>query len=148
MSQLFDKQRYSVGAGNDLFMLQMGEVVRIVDLAKRMIRLRGLLPHQDIPITYVGIRPGEKLHEELCCGNETEIITPHPAIVELSSNKIGFQPVLFSDRLNTLFRHGLDEDRTPLEQLSEIIALGEASPVLAQVDTSQTDENLKLGVEA
>jgi FlaA1/EpsC-like NDP-sugar epimerase len=111
--------------GDDLFMLRMGEVVKIVDLAERMIRLRGLVPYKDIPIEFVGKRPGEKLHEELHMDNEATIPTIHPYIIELVSRRNGLQPVSFSDRLSRLFQQGLDGDRDALEQLREVIALGE-----------------------
>ncbi|MBN1564143.1 MAG: polysaccharide biosynthesis protein [Anaerolineae bacterium] len=111
--------------GDDLFMLRMGEVVKIVDLAERMIRLRGLVPHKDISIEFTGMRPGEKLHEELHSMEETTLPTIHPYIIELVSRRNGLQPVSFSDRLNQLFQRGLDENRNALEQLREVIALGE-----------------------
>lgn len=111
--------------GDDLFMLQMGEVVRILDLAERMIRLRGLRPYIDIPIEFTGMRPGEKLNEELHTTFEETTPTIHPYIVELCSRRNGLQPVSFSDRIHQLFQNGLDADRSPLEQLQEIIALGQ-----------------------
>lgn len=111
--------------GDDLFMLRMGEVVKIVDLAERMIRLRGLRPYVDIPIDFTGTRPGEKLHEQL--HDTAEKITPtiHPYIVELVSERNGLEPISFSDRVNALFQNGLDENRDALSQLLEIIASGE-----------------------
>jgi FlaA1/EpsC-like NDP-sugar epimerase len=115
--------------GDDLFMLRMGEVVRIVELAERMIRLRGLVPHKDIPIKFVGVRPGEKLHEELHSEAETALSTPHPYIVELLSSQNGLQPVLFSDTLDKLFHTGLDDNQDPLTQLQEIIAQAEQRQV-------------------
>ena len=111
--------------GDDLFMLRMGEVVRIVDLAERMIRLRGLRPYKDVPIQFTGIRPGEKLHEELHDNSEAPVPTPHPFIVELVSRRNGLQPVKFSDQLNGLFEHGLDKNRSALEQLGSLINVGE-----------------------
>ncbi len=117
--------------GDDLFMLRMGEEVPIVELAERMIRLRGLRPYQDVPIRFTGVRPGEKLHEELHDSWESSVPTAHPDIVELVSRRNGLQPVSFSDRLNHLFESGLDADRPALEQLQELITLTEQAELSA-----------------
>ncbi len=85
--------------GGDLFMLNMGEVVRIVEMAERMIRMRGLRPYEDIDIKIVGMRPGEKLHEELRSDAECEIPTVHPNIMRLVNKEDGFQPAAFLARL-------------------------------------------------
>lgn len=111
--------------GDDLFMLRMGEVVRIVELAERMIRLRGLRPYKDIPIEFTGIRPGEKLHEELHSNAESTVPTLHPDIVQLHNLRNGLEPILFSDRINALFQFGLDNQRPALDQLIDVITLGE-----------------------
>lgn len=73
--------------GNDTFLLKMGEVVRIMDLAERMIRLRGMRPGKDIEIKYIGIKPGEKLHEQLYDGSaESATETRHPSIIQITPN--------------------------------------------------------------
>ena len=66
--------------GHDIFMLEMGEPIRVDDLARHMIRLRGLRPDVDIRIVHVGMRPGEKLHEELTFAGEARVPTSHPRI--------------------------------------------------------------------
>ena len=73
-------QAASMTEGGEIFILDMGEPVRIVELAEEMIRLSGLRPHEDIRITYTGIRPGEKLFEALSTDEERAIRTRHPRI--------------------------------------------------------------------
>ncbi len=67
-------------ARGKIFVLDMGEPVRIVDLARQMIRLAGLRPERDIAIAYTGLRPGEKLHEALFHAAESPIPTRNPAL--------------------------------------------------------------------
>jgi hypothetical protein len=68
-----------MGSGGEIFVLEMGEPVRIADLARDMIRLSGLTD-DDIEIRYSGLRPGEKLFEELLANDETTQPTPHPKL--------------------------------------------------------------------
>jgi FlaA1/EpsC-like NDP-sugar epimerase len=74
-------QAASMGRGGEAFLLEMGKQVRIVDLAEDLIRLSGLEPGRDIEIAFTGIRPGEKLSEELWETNKTYEKTDHPDIV-------------------------------------------------------------------
>ena len=69
-------QSGGIGGRGDLFVLDMGEPVRIVDLAQNMIRLSGKEPGRDISIDFIGARPGEKMHEELWGDGETASTRP------------------------------------------------------------------------
>ena len=69
------------GKGGEIFIFDMGESVKIVDLAKKMIKLSGLQLGKDIQISFTGLRPGEKLYEELLANKENTIPTPHPQIM-------------------------------------------------------------------
>ncbi len=73
-------QAAAMGQGSEIFVLDMGEPVRIVDLATELIKLSGLRPGTDIDITFSGIRPGEKLFEELSTKGEDMIPTEHEKI--------------------------------------------------------------------
>jgi len=73
----------AMGKGGEIFILDMGRAVRIVDLAQDLIRLHGYKPHQDIEIQYTGLRPGEKLYEELITEGEGIVKTNHEKILVL-----------------------------------------------------------------
>ena len=73
-------------AGGRISMLEMGEPVRIVELAENLIRLSGLEPYTDVPIVFTGLRPGEKLHEELMSDLEATVPTAVPKIRVVQSN--------------------------------------------------------------
>ena len=80
-------QAASMGRGGETFVLNMGEPVRILDLAEDLIRLSGLEPHRDIEIVFTGTRPGEKLTEELWDAGTPLERTAHPDIFRLVSSE-------------------------------------------------------------
>ncbi|QNG99588.1 polysaccharide biosynthesis protein [Pseudomonas sediminis] len=86
-------QAGSLGQGGDVFVLDMGEPVKIADLAEKMIRLSGLsvrderTPHGDISIEFTGLRPGEKLYEELLIGEDVKP-TEHPMIMRAEEDML------------------------------------------------------------
>ena len=71
----------TMGSGGEVFVFDMGEPVKILDLAKRMIKLSGLEPDIDIKIIYTGLRPGEKLYEELLSDDTKTLPTPNEKIM-------------------------------------------------------------------
>ena len=70
----------TMSGGNEIFVFDMGESIRIADLARRMIELAGLKEGEDIKIEYTGLRPGEKLYEEVLSNSENTLPTPHDKI--------------------------------------------------------------------
>jgi len=81
-------QAAAFSEGGEVFMLEMGEPMRIVELAKRMISLSGHTPGEDIEIHFTGMRPGEKMTEELRAPAEMPYPTPHPSIVSLYPQRL------------------------------------------------------------
>jgi FlaA1/EpsC-like NDP-sugar epimerase len=125
-------QAAALATGGDIFILEMGMPVRILDLAQRMIRFSGSRAGADIEIRVTGVRPGEKLTEELCAPEERPEPTVHPSIVRVKP-----------DRLDTeLFVAGLDR----LEDLARCNRNDEAAQLL--LDLARGAWTLDLDVEA
>ena len=72
----------AMGTGGEIFVFDMGKSVKILDLAKKMIQLHGLELGKDIEIKVTGLRPGEKLYEELLANDENTMATHHPKILK------------------------------------------------------------------
>lgn len=89
-----------MGNGGEIFIFDMGQAVKIWDLANRMISLSGLRPGKDIQIIETGLRPGEKLYEELLNRKETTIATHHRKIMIARVRTYNYQDVL--DHLESL----------------------------------------------
>jgi FlaA1/EpsC-like NDP-sugar epimerase len=112
-------QAAAMGRGGELFMLDMGEPVRIFDLARDMIRLSGLQEGQDINIEFTGIRPGEKLYEEMFFSHEVAEDTIHPKILRAKSGVEQYCSDEAIEQIVELTRNGADEKtlRTMLRRL-------------------------------
>jgi FlaA1/EpsC-like NDP-sugar epimerase len=95
-------QAGALGKSGDIFVLDMGEPVKILALAQNMIRLSGKEPDRDVPIEFIGARPGEKLKEELWGDGESSTDTSHPKILRASSAPI--EPAWLDDELAELER--------------------------------------------
>lgn len=104
-------QAAAMGEGGEVFVLEMGDPVRITDLAREMIALSGFIPEKEIQIIFTGLRPGEKLYEELLTDAESTLATSHPGvrIAKLSKNHEDF-----SENLKYLLKEGAHTSRTDL----------------------------------
>jgi FlaA1/EpsC-like NDP-sugar epimerase len=109
-------QAASMGKGGEIFLLDMGEPVKIVDLARELITLSGFRPDEDIEIAFTGLRPGEKLFEELSIKGEDMQETRHP--------KIGIWNNIPIDR---------DKLRQEIAQLVELAKSGRHSAIAAKI---------------
>jgi FlaA1/EpsC-like NDP-sugar epimerase len=86
-------QSAALGAGGEIFTLDMGRPVKILDLARQLIELSGFVPDQDIRIEFTGLRPGEKLFEELSYQGERVTVTRHPKIMQWLCEPLPFNHV-------------------------------------------------------
>lgn len=84
-------QASALGKGGEIFVLDMGEPVKILDMAEQIIRLAGLTPYADIPIVFTGLRPGEKLYEDLFYKKERLMPTAHPKLMLAKGSEIDRQ---------------------------------------------------------
>lgn len=104
-----------MGQGGEIFVLDMGEPVRIADLAKLMIRLSGK-SEDEIRIEYTGLRPGEKLYEELLTDTETTLPTPHPKLRVARARKVQAEDV--SSMLDWIGSTAIAQDAEVREKLA------------------------------
>ena len=114
-------QTGSMGEGGEIFVLEMGTPVKIDDMARDLIRLSGFEPDVDIKIEYIGIRPGEKLYEELITEGEGIVPTSHEKIMVLSGTTCNL--AVLNGRIDelALFAHNQDTGNIKLK-LKEIIS--------------------------
>lgn len=109
-----------MGNGGEIFIFDMGESVKILDVAKKMVKLSGLTLGKDIQITFTGLRPGEKLYEELLNVQENTVPTHHPKIMiakvrAYDYDQIAQQLVVLRQLLNT------GEDQRIVTKIKEIV---------------------------
>lgn len=113
-------QAGSMGLGGDVFVLDMGEPVKIAELAEKMIHLSGLSlrsdknPHGDIEVEFTGLRPGEKLYEELLIGDNV-VATPHPMIMSANEDFLSWEDL--KNRLSVLLDSVDNDDYARVRQL-------------------------------
>jgi len=113
-----------LGAGlsdseGELFLLDMGESVRILDLARNLIELKGLVPDKDIKIVFTGLRPGEKLYEELLVGDEDQLPTKNELIFAAKPEETRGDD--FLDEVETLVESAQENDPAIADRLFALI---------------------------
>jgi len=128
-------QAATIGEQGQTYILDMGEQIKVLDIARSLIRLSGLVPGRDVPIRFVGLRPGEKLYEELVGKGEIAVGSPLDKILQIQTvNPLDFQA--FRERLSALeVASSHDEPSVVLEQLKEIVPMFEAAGSEAELET-------------
>ena len=109
----------AMGRGGEIFIFDMGKPVKIVDLARNMIRLSGFVPEREIKIVYSGLRPGEKLYEELLADSENTMKTHHPKIMIAKVRSYTFAEV--KEMLSGLIDCYQEGDRRALVKFMKLI---------------------------
>ena len=99
-----------LGTGGEIFILDMGEQIKVIDMAKDMIKLSGYVEGKDINIIFTGLRPGEKLYEELIVPGEEYGKTNHKKILTANRSSKGFLNDLNS-KLDILFSYSSAKDK-------------------------------------
>ena len=108
----------TMGKGGEIFVFDMGAPVKIIELAKKMIQLSGLRPYIDIDIKVSGLRPGEKLYEEVLANAENTIPTYHPQILIAKTRDISEQQSkLISNLLATCGQQDNDTNVSLMKQI-------------------------------
>ncbi|MDD3280536.1 MAG: nucleoside-diphosphate sugar epimerase/dehydratase [Bacteroidales bacterium] len=106
--------------GSEIYIFDMGNSIKILDLAKKMVLLSGLELGRDIQITFTGLRPGEKLHEELLNNNENTIVTKHKKIKIAKVIEYDFDTI--NEHINTLINMiYIDNDFAVVNQMKQIV---------------------------
>ena len=120
-----------MGQGGEIFILEMGKQIKILDLARDMIRLSGLEPDKDIKIVFTGLRPGEKMYEALVAEDEELLKTSHEKIMVVETNKENGKNII--GHLEALEQIVVREDIfSLLEQLKKMVPNYKPNPQLLQ----------------
>ncbi len=132
----------SMGEGGEIFIFDMGKSVKIIELAKKMIRLSGLVPNQDIAIEFSGLRPGEKLYEELLNDLENTMPTHHEKIMVAQVREYNFQSV--SRHIKELIQLSCEyKDRQVVIKMKEIVPEFKSNNSIYEELDFHTEEPLK-----
>ncbi len=132
----------AMGNGGEIYVFDMGSPIKIIDLAKHMIRLSGLVPNKDIAIEFSGLRPGEKLYEELLADKESTLPTHHEKIMiaQATHNFNTTQIVLLSNLLKSVKTY---EAKDAVLSLKKLVPEFQPADLATQLANSNTPSDKK-----
>jgi FlaA1/EpsC-like NDP-sugar epimerase len=123
--------------GSEIFVLDMGDPIRIVDLAETMIRLAGMVPYEDIDIEFTGLRPGEKLSEEISSDSEDILATYHEKIQIVHEHPLSWGGIThWIDELEVLF--AARQEREVLKHIQRLVPEYKPVTKFARVSSQET----------
>ncbi|MBR0119690.1 MAG: polysaccharide biosynthesis protein, partial [Eubacterium sp.] len=136
----------AIAKGGEIFVLDMGKPVRIDDLARNLIRLSGYEPDEDIEIVYTGLRPGEKLYEEMLMDEEGLSDTKHEMIH--IGKPLDFDGDAFLEKLDSLYDAAYGETDRMKEIVAELVPTYNEKEQDKERDRKRMDEKYLRGIEA
>lgn len=131
----------SMGEGGEIFLFDMGKPVKIADLAKKMIKLSGFEPERDISISFTGLRPGEKISEEVLSHQENSMATHHHKIMIAAVREYDFEAV--SNKIKNL----IDRNREQKEDRETVLRMKRIIPEFKSQNSSYEDLDAQLSEE-
>lgn len=142
-------QAGTMGRGGEIFVFDMGKPIRIMDLASRMIQLSGLVPGEDIKIEVTGLRPGEKLYEELLADTSVNLPTQHSKIMVAMDEPLPFSEL--RGKFESLVRAALKKKEDKMVRLLKdiVVEFKSENSRFSELDLQEpaTEEMLKLPIK-
>jgi FlaA1/EpsC-like NDP-sugar epimerase len=151
-------QAATIGFGGEIFTLDMGKPVKIVDLARQLIEIAGFTPDKDIRIEFIGLRPGEKLFEELSYQGEHIAATRHPKIMQMLGEPLPFERVrsyvveltsktdqLNPEEIKCLLKHAVPEYQPQIKQLNGSVHCNGELRANGETRVENADQNKRKG---
>ena len=130
----------ALGREGEIFLLDMGKPIKILELARDLIRLSGYEPESDIPIVYTGLRPGEKLYEELQLKHEKKINTEHQKIMILENKTLVDDWISLKSSISILLKAGNNMDLLEIKDSLEFILPSYIPRSLSKSNIKNTEE--------